>query len=451
MIAEGDIVDLPIKELGFGAQGLGRISSFVVWVAGAIPGDVVRVRIISRKPNYARAEIVEFLAYSRSRMIARCRYHEQCGGCQLMEMKYESQLHYKTKQLADLLQRIGKQSHFIMREMIPSPEIFRYRNRMEFSFGFDSGGEPLIGLHLAGCHDRVTGLDTCHLQSAIADKIFESCKKHFRYFRGQDDSEHAVRKRHLLIREGKTTGEFLVAITVPKGEEDPLDDLASALRREVPQVKTFIVRSLRGMEEKVRRTEDRILFGDGTIEERIGSLSFSIGCDTFFQANTSQAYRLMRIVHDLAARRDLSSVLDLYCGSGSLSLFLSGIVGKSLGIDLSYPSISSAQRNAQRNEISNCTYRCVTAERGIKDLVASKKKFDLILANPSRTGMTPSVIFGISLLFPKRIIYVSCNPSTLARDIKLLAESRYVLREVIPVDMFPHTFHIESVAYCERT
>ncbi len=451
MIPEGEIVDLAIEDLGFGAQGIGRISSFVILVAGAIPGDLVRVRIVNRKPNYARAEIIEFLAYSRNRMQARCRDHEECGGCQLMEMKYESQLHYKTKQLADILQRIGKQSHFIMREMIPSPEIFRYRNRMEYSFGFDSNGQQLIGLHLPGCHDRVKGLNACHLQSAVADKILRNCRAYFQHLKGRMQSEHNLRKRHLLIREGKTTEEVLVAMTVPQGEEEPLNDFALKLKREIPQVKTFVVRSLKWMEDKVRRTKDHILFGDGTIEERVGSLHFTIGCDTFFQANTSQAYRLMQIVHDLTVRRDLSTVLDLYCGSGSLSLFLSGIVRESLGIDLSYPSIRSAQLNAERNEISNCTYLCVTAEYGVKDLVDSKRKFDLVLANPSRTGMTPSVISGISLLAPKRIVYVSCNPSTLARDLKLLAESRYTLREVIPVDMFPHTYHLESVAYCERS
>ena len=450
MISEGDILDLKIEELGFGARGLGRLSSFVIWVDGALPGDIVRVKITGRKPNYAEARILEFLEYSEERVQPRCKQHARCGGCQLLELQYESQLDYKEKQLKDALERIGKQSDFIMRAMVPSPEMFRYRNRMEFSFGFGGNGDMQIGLHLPECSEKIEGLNGCHLQSQYADRILRKCGEFFSGSAQFIDTERSPNARHLLIREGRNTGEFLVAVTAPAEDEKITTRLASELVSEFPQVKTFIFRALRSGAYGKSFIEDRIIHGDGTIEEKVESLRFMVNCDSFFQANTKQTANLLRIVKGFAGRKPVSSLLDLYCGSGSLSLFLSDIAHEVMGIDLSEPSVHAALHNARKNGSRNCRYQHASSEEGSMNLLDAGKEYDLVVTNPSRSGMSEKALHNLTRLSPARIIYVSCNPSTLARDLKILKDSGYLLVEVVPVDMFPHTYHIESVSYLTK-
>ncbi|MEW5807582.1 MAG: 23S rRNA (uracil(1939)-C(5))-methyltransferase RlmD [Acidobacteriota bacterium] len=463
MISEGNVYDLKIEDLGYGGRGLARISSFVIWVDGALPGDRVRAKVVNRKPNYAQAKVLEFLEYSDKRITPRCKHHKSCGGCQLIEMKYTCQLDYKKKQIADLLIRIAGEKEPKLRDILPSAEIYRYRNRMEFSFGFDAEGKVSLGLHLPGCHDMITGIRTCSLQSLTADRILKRCADFF--------SELEVRKsyggeedlRHLLIREGRKTGEFLVALTGPSDYEDSAGDLAEVLKKGFPEVKTFVFKGTggkKGMKGEDETKEEKgkdvsftfmIFFGDGTIEEEVGGLRFLVDSDCFFQANTKQMENILRIVREFAAEEGVSSIIDLYCGSGAISLSLSSMSGEVLGIDNSRPSIQAAIKNARRNNITNCEFLCMDAGAGTKGLTYSNSKYDLAVVNPPRSGMQKNLIANLGSLSPDRIIYVSCNPSTLARDIRFLKELGYKLVEVVPADMFPHTYHIESVSYMKKS
>jgi 23S rRNA (uracil1939-C5)-methyltransferase len=450
MVTAGDIYDLKVEELGFGANGLGRLSSFVIWVEGAIPGDVVRIRVKRRKPKYACAEILEFLERSPYRVKPRSPYCSTCGGCQLIEMEYEKQLYYKSKQLRDILRRIGKVKDFSQKEIVPSPKIFGYRNRMQFSFSKGKNQDIVLGLHFKNSHKKVIDIKSCHLQSGKANKILKRAKEFFYALSGQYAQQTVLPFRHMIIREGKNTGEFLLVLEADEEAEKDAVHLSEMMKASFPEVKSFIFNAMENHQGTTRKRHQRILYGDGKIEEKLGDLKFQIFSEAFFQNNTEQSANLLSIIKQLAIRYPVQNMLDLYCGSGSISISLAHQAKEISGVDHSYSSIRSSSHNAEINNILNCRFLCMDAAEATGKFFHLGHRYDLVTTNPPRAGMPPRVIYNLSQLSPKGIIYISCNPSTLARDCQLLQESGYELREVLPVDMFPHSFHIETIAYLRK-
>lgn len=445
MISEGDIFDVWVDDLGYGAKALSRISSLVVWMNGALPGDLVRIKIVKRKPKYAIAKIIEFLKYSDLRVKPRSIQCLKCGGCHLIEMKYENQLYYKARQLHDILVRIGKIKGFVQKAIVSSPKIFRYRNKMEFSFGRDRERNIILGLHRQGFTDQIVGIEKCHLQSVTANRIFKMAKDYFSNLSERYINESPLPFQHFLIREGKNTGDYLVALEAHRDVEQSVIPLFNKIKGSFPEVKSSIfLAKERGREEK-GMVQQKNVYGNGTIEEMVNHLTFRLSYDSFFQVNTEQAARVLTIIKELVKEGPLDNVLDLYCGSGSISLFLAEYAKETLGIDISPSSIRACQNNADINGLKKCHFLCMDALEATKKFLQLRNRYDLIVANPPRSGLPWKVIANIALLSPRRIIYISCNPSTLARDCQRFQESGYLLREVIPIDMFPHTYHIEAV------
>ncbi len=450
MISEGDICDVRVEELGYGAKGLARLSSFVIWVEGAIPGDVVRIRINKRKPNYATAEILEFLEHSPYRVKPRSSYCSSCGGCQLIEMQYERQLYYKSKQLRDILKRTGKVKDFAQRKIVPSPKIFRFRNKMQFSFSKGKNQDIILGLHSKNSHKKVIDVRSCHLQSGKANKILKYAKEFFCSLSDHYSQQTSLPFQHMTIREGKNTGEFLVILEADAEAEKDVVSFSGMMKSSFPEVKSFVFNAMENHVGTARRLHQRVLYGDGKIEERLGNLRFQIFAEAFFQSNTEQTTNLLSIIKQLAFLDSVEHVLDLYCGSGSISLSLADSAKDILGIDHSYASIRSSSHNAEINSILNCHFLCMDVSTATRRSLHLSNRYDLVTANPPRTGMPLSVINNLSHISPKSIIYISCNPSTLARDCQRFQDLGYEMREVIPVDMFPHSFHIETIAHLRK-
>ncbi len=451
MISEGDIYDVEVKDLGYGAKGLARISSFVVWMNGALPGDIVRIRILKRKPQYAIAEVLEYLEYSNLRVKLRSPHCSSCGCCQLIEMKYDYQLDYKAKQLNEILIRIGKLKDFDQKEMIPSPKIFRYRNKMEFSFSRDENQRIVLGLHYQGSNEKVVEIENCHLQSATANKIFRMAKNYFLSLSEDYLNEQSLPFHHMLIREGKNSGEYLIVLEVNSEVENVIIDLFERMRKAFPEVKSFVIKSMDNHIRLKRQPQQKIIYGSGSIEERIDSLRFNISSDSFFQINTEQTSNMLSIIRNLASMHHVESLLDLYCGSGAISLFLADGVKETLGIDISQDSIQSSIKNADINGIETCHFLCMNAMEATRKFLQLNNRYDLIITNPPRSGMASKVILNMTQLSPRSIIYLSCNPSTLARDCRIFRELGYTLTEIFPIDMFPHTYHIETIAYLRKS
>jgi 23S rRNA (uracil1939-C5)-methyltransferase len=455
-IKKKDIVELEISDLAYGGKSVAKLDGFVVLLKGGIPGDIVKAEIVKKKSNFAEAKILEIIKESDLRTKPVCSHFGLCGGCSWQDLKYEEQLKFKTKQVKECLEHLGGFSDFPIQETLGADEIFYYRNKMEYAFA--SGGnrmvhtpdpdQPLIlGLHLRERFDQVFDLKECFLQSEKANLIvnfvrrFAKDKKLIPY----DLKERSGFLRFLAIRESKNTDMTMVNLVTNKGEFPFKDEFSSRLLSNFPFVQS-VVRNINSKLANIAvGEEEELLGGERTITERLGKFTFEISSNSFFQTNTRQAEKLYEVVLNMADLQGDESVLDLYCGTGTISIFLSQNAKKVIGVESVEESVNNAQRNAELNNVTNCEFICGEAKEVLKKFGDDKKTPDLVVVDPPRAGLHKHVVKSLLSIKPVKIIYVSCNPSTLARDLKILCEEYYKLEKVQPIDMFPHTYHIETV------
>ena len=463
-IKKKDIVELEISDLAYGGKSVAKLDGLVVLIRGGIPGDIVKAEIVKRKSNFAEAKILEIVKESDLRTKPMCPHFGLCGGCSWQDLKYEEQLKFKTKQVKESLKHIGGFSDFPIQEALDADEIFYYRNKMEYAFAPDSNQGLILGLHPRGRFDKVFDLKECFLQSENANQIvdfvraFAKEKKMIPY----DFKKRSGFLRFLAIREGKNTGETMVNLVTNEGEFPFKDEFCSQLTSNFPFVKS-IVRNINSKLANIAVGEkEELLAGDRTITEKLGKFRFEISSNSFFQTNTRQAEGLYEMVLNMAELQGDESVLDLYCGTGTISIFLSQNAKRVTGVESVKESVKNAKRNAELNNVTNCEFICGEVRKilakfsavggslpvrqaGAYGGVDDKEIPDLVVVDPPRAGLHKHVVKGLLVMKPPKIIYVSCNPATLARDLKLLCEEYYKLEKVQPVDMFPHTYHIETV------
>jgi len=471
-IKKGAEIELTIDALALGGKGVARKNGFVIFVEGALPGQRVKARIYRKKTNYAEGRALQVVRQSPLVVSARCPHFGVCGGCLFQNLAYEAQLHHKRQQVLESLEHIGGFRNPPVGETLPSEELYYYRNKMEFSFGerrwiteAEIGNEALekpkdfaLGLHVRGRYDRVLDLETCFLQSHLSVEVLQSVRE-FTYrsgIRPYTTRDHTGFWRHLVIREGKNTGDFMVnVVTAEDPEKYPIvEDLAEQLRQRFPQITTIVHNINRKRSQVAEGDEERILYGPGKIHERLGRYVFQISANSFFQTNTKSAEKLYQRIVELAECQGDELVYDLYCGAGTISIFLSPKARTVVGFEVVGDAIRNAYENCRQNGITNCSF----LQGDIKDemarvglLLARWGQPDLVVIDPPRAGMHPKVVKRILELHAPRLIYVSCNPATLARDLKELCARSYELKYVQPVDMFPHTVHCEVVTVLERT
>jgi 23S rRNA (uracil1939-C5)-methyltransferase len=452
MLKKGDIVEVSVTDLAYGGKGVGKLDGLVVLVRGGLPGDTLKVIIEKKKRNFAEAKVVEVLKSSEKRIAPICSHFGLCGGCTWQNLDYETQLIYKEKTVKESLKHLGDFLDFETEKINRSDDTYFYRNKMEFSFGKDSTGKLILGLHPYEDFRRVFDLEKCYLQSELSNQIVwgvrNFCAKE--ELIPYDPKEHTGFLRYLALREGMNKSEIMVNLVTYSGEFKQAERLASGLMKSFPQVKTVVRNINTKFADIAFGEEEEVLTGKGTIQEKLGRFYFEVSANSFFQTNTKQAEKLFNIVTDYAELDSSEEVLDLYSGTGAISFFLAQKAKRVTGIESVKDSVENAIKNAELNSIKNCRFLLGEAKEVLSSLVQENYSPEVIVVDPPRGGMHKKVISSMLEIKPKKIIYVSCNPTTLARDLQVLAEKDYILEKVQPVDMFPQTYHIEAVAKLVR-
>ena len=457
---KGDIIEVTIEKMVYGGRGLAHYNDRAVFVDAAIPGERVTARASRVKKDFAEARTLAVMEPSPHRTHAPCPYHEYCGGCNWQFIEYEKQLEYKHAIVEGLLRHTGKVADVPIQPVSPAPRALGYRNKMEFSFSDKRWLLPdevdtqqhyehfALGLHVPGTFYKIIDIDRCLLHSERGNEILQEVK---RYARGSGLPVYGLRShrgfwRYLVLRHSHYFDQWQVNI-VTGGEREPeLRALAAILEDRFGNIESIIqsINTRRGGTAIAER--ERVLTGTGSMREKIGEFTFEISAQSFFQTNTAMAEQLYEHVRDLASLTGEETVIDLYCGIGTIAILLAPFASRVLGMDIAESSIRDAGKNCELNGIGNCEFLC----GDVRELL-SRPGFrpDLLIADPPRAGIHRKVVEQILHLMPDKIIYVSCNPSTLARDLALLTE-RYVIGQVQPFDLFPNTHHVETVVLLEQ-
>ena len=442
----GDQIEIDIERLDRRGNGLGRMGAYTLLVRGAVPGDRVRARVrkVRNRLRRAEARLEELLSTEIQRTSASCSHFGLCGGCLWQDIPYEAQVRLKQDMVRTCLVEAGIDTE--PDAPIPSVEPFFYRNKMEFSFGSSPDGRNEVGLHVWGRFDRVFDLGACFLQSETSNRIVERVRSFTRSLSVYHLKRHEGLLRFLTIREGKLTGETMVVLTT-SGEAFPeAETLGKMLEETFPEVKS-VIRNVNLRRAQVA-TGDReeVLAGMGTVKEKLGDFTFEISPGSFFQTNTRQAQHLYRRVVELAEPGPDDRILDVYCGTGAISLYLSRRAGYVLGIEAVEGAVRDAVRNSAINGVSNCRFIAGAAEDILWQIREQGERFETVVTDPPRPGMHLKAIAAICEMRPERIVYVSCNPEALGTDLNRLEAACYKTDYVQLVDMFPHTPHCEVVA-----
>jgi 23S rRNA (uracil1939-C5)-methyltransferase len=440
--AKGQELDLRVDALAFGGNGVARLDGYVVFVAGAVPGDRVRAVVTKRKRAYAEARALAVLEPSADRVEPVADH----PGAPWQVLPYARQLEVKAAQVGDALRRIGRLEGFEQAPIVPAVEVWRYRNKLEFSFGTDAAGELVCGFHAPGSWERIEHVDDCLLQSERGNEVRRAvlgwCRE--RGLRAYDRRAQEGLLRNLVVREGRRTGELQVRL-VTSDEAVELDGLAEATGAD-----SVLWTRAAGVGETTAGGVTTVLHGTEVIDEELAGLRFRINAEAFFQTNTEMAERLYGVAGDVAGLQGWERVHDLFCGIGTISLALAARAGEVWGLELVEEAVADAIANARRNGVDNARFFAGDVRLALRELVERSGRPDVVVVDPPRAGLSQKVVRRIVEAAPRRIVYVSCNPTTLAPNAAQLAEAGWALRAVRPVDMFPQTPHIECVALLER-
>ncbi|MBA3301054.1 MAG: 23S rRNA (uracil(1939)-C(5))-methyltransferase RlmD [Thermoleophilaceae bacterium] len=441
-LQRGSEIDLQVHDLAHGGAGVARLDGYVVFVQGGFPGDRVRARIGKSKKSYAEAQVIELLEAGPDRIEARAEH----PGAPWQVLPYERQLLEKERQVREALERIGGFESAPVEPIVPAIEPWRYRNKLEYSFGPGEDGQLALGFHRRGRWDVIDDVEEDVLASEAIDSVRLAVRE---WCRGQgldayDRGSHAGFLRNLVVREGRRTGQIQARIVTSPGQFHP-----EKLAPELP-IHGLLWTAAAGVAETTRGGETKLVAGKEWIEERLGDLRFRISPEAFFQTNTEMAERLYELVVEGAGLTGKEKVFDLFCGSGTIALTLAGHAGEVWGVEQVHDSIRDAIRNAELNGIDNASFFAGDVRTSMRPLVEEAGKPDLIVLDPPRAGLSAKIVRRVMEGEARRIVYVSCNPTTLAPNLRqLVDDGGYVLRSDTPVDMFPQTPHIEAVAVLE--
>ena len=453
-VVKNEELELRIDSLAYGGNGVARLDGFVVFVRRGLPGDTVRARVTKVKRNHAEAVAVAVVEPGAPRVEAPCRhYHEGCGGCRFQDLGYEAQLAAKADQVRDALERIGGLTGFQLEPALGANAVFHYRNKLEYSFTRGADGVAL-GFHRAGRWDDVLAVEKCWLTTDLGNAIREAVVE---WARGQglapfDQQTQEGFLRHLVVREGRNTGQALVTlVTAPAGGYGMgwWESFVSTLRRfrEVRSLNWAVNDS----PAEVTNLPTRVLWGDDAIEEEILGLRFRIRPNAFIQTNTAMCEELYRLAIDYAALTGEETVYDLYSGIGTIGLAMARDALTVWGVEASEESVACALENAELNGIANAAFFAGDVAAAVGELRERAGDPDVVVVDPPRAGLTGKALRLVGGLEAERLVYVSCNPTTLAGNAKdLTGDLGYRLERARPVDMFPHTPHVETVALFTR-
>jgi 23S rRNA (uracil1939-C5)-methyltransferase len=450
-VAKGEELELDVESLAYGGNGVARLDGFVVFVRRGLPGDRVRARVTKVKRSHAEALAIEVLRPGPERVEAPCAHFPACGGCRFQDLAYEVQLEQKQLQVRDALQRLGGIPEPPLEQIVPcEPEIFHYRNKLEYSFTSTPSG-PALGFHKAGRWDEVLEIERCWLTDELGNRIRDAVRDWAREeglepYSQVDGSGYL---RHLVVRQGRNTEQALVQLVTGPGDKFETGYFVDVLRR-FPEVRS-VHWAVNDTPAEVTNLPTRLLWGEEWIEEELSGLRVRVRPNAFLQTNTAMAERLYALAREAAQLTGGETVWDLYCGIGTIGLSLARDALTVWGIEVSEESVACALENAEVNGVANAAFFAGNVGEVVEELLERSGPPEVVVVDPPRAGLAGKALRRLGRIGAPRLVYVSCNPTTLAGDVKALREEYgYELRRVTAVDMFPHTPHVECVALLEQ-
>lgn len=438
-------IKLLIESLGSHGEGVGRLDGFTLFVDGALPGETVEVQITERHQRYGRAQILDILETSPHRVDPPCPLFGTCGGCQLMHLSYEQQLKIKQQRVVDALHRIGKIKDIDVSACVPSTSPLAYRNKIQLPIR-QGKADIAIGLYARSSHALVE-VESCPIHCSIGDSVYQAVSSLIKHsgIHAYNPKDGQGELRHLLIKSAVHTHQVLVILVTVTDSQHITALLAKKIMKECPQVKGVVQNINPKNDNVILGPKYQLLAGSGYIQEALGDLIFKVSPASFFQVNAEQALKLYAKAIEFANLSGHETVLDAYCGVGTLSLFFAKHAKRVFGVECVRDAIVDAKENAALNGIENVSFVC----HSVENYIASLKAIDCVVLNPPRKGCDPVVLQELGRLRPKIIVYISCDPSTLARDLSQLVSFGYRLNAIQPFDMFPQTAHVECVVKLE--
>lgn len=449
-VKQGDNITLTVNGLGSSGEGVGKYEGFTVFVKGALPEEEVRVTITLVKKSYAVGALEEIVKASAERVEPACPVYKECGGCQLQHLSYKGQLECKRQQVQDALTRIG---HLNL-EALPvlgAAEPWSYRNKMQFPAAADAEGVLQIGCYATATHS-VVDTDACMISKEANNAIMKTVRTWMQHYNisAYDEKTGKGLVRHIMGRVGVHSGEVM-AVIITSGYDIPHRGvLIEWLKRHVPGLVSVVQNINKKQTNVVMGSKTRVLYGPESIKDSLGSLSFHISAQAFFQVNSEQAEKLYNKALEFAALSGKETVVDVYCGTGTISLYLARHAKQVYGIEIVAPAIENAKKNAEENKCANAEFICGDAAVELPKLLAGGVRPDVVVVDPPRAGCEQKVLAAIAEVQPERVVYVSCNPASLARDLAFMEQHGYKAIVAQPVDMFPMTSHVETVVLLGR-
>ncbi|MBL4931576.1 23S rRNA (uracil(1939)-C(5))-methyltransferase RlmD [Clostridium paridis] len=444
---------LEVVSQGYEGEGIVKVDGFPIFVEGALKGEKIKVLVIKVKKTYAFGKLLEILEPSKDRETPICPIYKRCGGCTLQHMKYRGQLDFKKDRVKDCVSKIGKLSEDLVLDTIGAEYPYRYRNKVQLPVGLING-EIHIGFYALRSHD-IIDLKDCYIQDEVADKVVALTKEWMKKYNvlpatieGKYNPKGVL--RHIMIRKGFKTGEVMIVPVTNSLELPYKKEFIEVMKNNIEGL-TSIVQNINDKETNViLGMRNNTLWGRDVITDYIGDFKFNISPLSFFQVNPMQTETLYSKALEFAELTGEEVVFDAYCGTGTITLFLSQKAKKVYGVEIVPQAIEDAWKNAKENNVENVEFFVGEAETVIPELISKGVKADVVVVDPPRKGCEQSLLEAIANISPKRIVYVSCDPSTLARDLRILEDMGYSTLKVQPVDMFPQTAHVECVALIEK-
>lgn len=472
---KGDKIELSVSKYVFEGKGLAKVEKndngkqglYTIFVNGAYPGDEVIAEFTAIKSSYAEARVVEILKSSDIRVKPRCIHFGVCGGCKQQDMDYGAQAMYKQEQVKEIFERLGGFEGFEMLEIEKSEHIFYYRNKMEFSFAdkrwlskeemnqsVNIDSSFALGLHIPRMFDKVLDVTECYLQSETSAGIVNFSRDFFKA-KGStifSTKTHKGYLRNLVIKFSRKFGHLMVNLVTSDDDEALMKEYSAELLKLFPEVTTIINNVNLKKSQTALGDFEKIYYGGGFIYDSIGGHNFRVSANSFFQTNTLQAEHLYRIALDFAELKGTEVVYDLYSGAGTISIFVSDKAGKVYAFESVQPAVDDAEENKKENNVDNVFFYTADLNKSFLNRIKEEKipSPEVVIVDPPRSGMNPVTVQDLIKLSPEKIVYISCNPATQARDLKTFTENGYALVKMKPVDMFPHTYHIENVALIKK-
>ncbi len=449
-VQKGQEMELEITGLGSGGEGVGRYREIAVFVPGALPGETVRARAEFVKKNFVNASLKEILKKSSDRVAPICPVYRECGGCQLQHLSYEAELREKQKQVEESLKRIGHLNDIKVMPIIGSESPLYYRNKMQVPVS-GAGGKLQIGCFALNTHNVIDVQDCC-IQKQKNNEIAAVVRNWMRQFKiaPYDEDRRTGIVRHIMGRVGVQTGETMVCLVTARDTVPRLKELVKMLKAAIPGIKSVVQNVNPRSTNVILGEKTKLVAGSPAIKDKIGPLQFNISAQSFFQVNSEQAEKLYNTALEFAGLQGKETVIDLYCGTGTITLFMARKAKQALGIEIVPSAVRDAKKNAMANHIKNADFLLGDAAVEMPKLAADGLRPDVVILDPPRAGCEERVLAAIAKVKPERVVYVSCNPATLARDLAYLHEQGFSVDKVQPVDMFSRTHHVETVVLLTR-